>query len=814
MAIPFLSNLRRDVKEFGVAPLFIDTVKSLPQAYENVREVIKKPIRKFFVPQNREEILFDLRQEKALKRRGLNFITPQPKLQAYKPGQSVSLKESITPEEKQQVIEREMQQTFIPPIPSSKDFFEEPMFFDPFGATGAVRRKVVQKGKQLLPKSQPIFQGLKNLSTKLFEEFKGLPEKIKVGRFEEIVNKVKKSGIKEVDEQLVRRSLVIEKGQVNLSKTAAKVEEQLIPLTPTPVKSPRWSNIGEEFIGDGKYGEIVYQSPIKTSAGDVHFPYRGYANEITKAGETPYPNYFSHVRYEDMADGKTRKILETQSDLMQKGKLETSIRLPGTPTKLPQLNALNNLIEIGRQNGKTKEQIFESLRVSQPKLLKDLNVTSSEDFSDIVRQAKENIGKSQEYAKLAQYESNDPLAHLRTFREEVKRAAKDGKDTILIPSGETAMKIEGLGETQTFKWANGQIAESKDLKTGYNIFDKNNNDHWIITDILGDGKFKAVHSTQIYENVPDIKNATGIFKPDDVVELSNGKFYQKRFTETFDISGKVDTKHFVYKLNEEAIPREARKMGLIVEKVQNLNKADPFIMTTRETVPGSWWKIKIPKEHSKLPIEAFGGFAGIEQDEEGGMGFSPEKAALGFAGMSTMRGDMKKFLLPIAGITAATAPLFISSKTTYKKQDAKSLNIEQKTNTFDRESVANRIRHIETQGISDEQAITTVGITGDLGKYQVNPKSLKDWSKLWLGKKYTPEEFLNDPEAQEQFFDEFLNVAERYNLTPDEAAVSWHRGWGELGQGQRSTKEKRFRNRLTQMMTEETSQRYLEKFNR
>jgi len=63
--------------------------------------------------------------------------------------------------------------------------------------------------------------------------------------------------------------------------------------------------------------------------------------------------------------------------------------------------------------------------------------------------------------------------------------------------------------------------------------------------------------------------------------------------ESFDISGKVDTKHFVYKLNEEAIPREARKMGLeVTGKVKTDN--------------GEWWNIKIPKERAKLPVEAFG----------------------------------------------------------------------------------------------------------------------------------------------------------------------------------------------------------------
>jgi len=83
----------------------------------------------------------------------------------------------------------------------------------------------------------------------------------------------------------------------------------------------------------------VYESPIKTSAGSVHF------------GNTS-DNYFAHSRIEDMADsqeisdrvasqrlqdeegiftnrpkytksgGDTRRVIEIQSDLFQKGRLE------------------------------------------------------------------------------------------------------------------------------------------------------------------------------------------------------------------------------------------------------------------------------------------------------------------------------------------------------------------------------------------------------------------------------------------------------------------------------------------------------------
>ena len=52
--------------------------------------------------------------------------------------------------------------------------------------------KTVKIEKKLAQQAPRIFGGLKNLSTKLLEKFKGLPETIKTGRLEEIINKVVK----------------------------------------------------------------------------------------------------------------------------------------------------------------------------------------------------------------------------------------------------------------------------------------------------------------------------------------------------------------------------------------------------------------------------------------------------------------------------------------------------------------------------------------------------------------------------------------------------------------------------------------------
>ena len=142
------------------------------------------------------------------------------------------------------------------------------------------------------------------------------------------------------------------------------------------------------------------------------------------------------------------------------------------------------------------------------------------------------------------------------------------------------MKIEGLGDnTRWFSQeqasrANAQSIKPDELKIGGEIFQNNvgNNNpdgYWIITDVLGDGKFKAVPK----ENWEDFAN-----NGDDL-------------SETFDISGKVDTSNPIYKFYEKEVGKYLK------------NKYGATLITDPQGV--QWWEVNVKPEHKKLPVEAF-----------------------------------------------------------------------------------------------------------------------------------------------------------------------------------------------------------------
>lgn len=374
-----------------------------------------------------------------------------------------------------------------------------------------------------------VYQGEKDVTTNVLNKLKG--RKTVSKQFISDLNK--SSDLKQAERNIIQEVLAETEGnKVDVKEFANRVRSRLLPLeTQSSIEGEsRHENVTLEDEQRGsvaQYYENVYESPIQNSAEDA-------------------PGYFAHSRIEDLPPkgvdmdpsampnltqarkGDTRRVIEIQSDLFQKGRLEGQVKQP---------------LEAG------------------------------EITTETARLADESISKLQPYRN---------TWHERIIREEVKKAAQDGKTNLQFPTGETAMKIEGLGETS--RW--DDLATESDLKVenlrvGKEITERDSyNDpasRWIITDVLGDGRFKAVpkrafdaRDTKAYPDVKSIRDAD---------------------KETFDISGKVDTKNPIYKFYEKEVGKFLK------------NKFNAERVTDDQGV--DWWQLKVDPEFADLPVPAF-----------------------------------------------------------------------------------------------------------------------------------------------------------------------------------------------------------------
>jgi len=254
------------------------------------------------------------------------------------------------------------------------------------------------------------------------------------------------------------------------------------------------------------------------------------------------------VGQENYNQGTTRRGIELQSDLYQKGALERELE----PTE---------------------------------QAMRQLGFKATAKMSDKERLAFLSKERIQELSKLQQY--NDPTAHFRMVREEVKQAAIDGKTKLQFPTGETAMKIEGLG--RGLKWGFKNVGDNvrdltiPDLEIGKEVFNFDNAaQKWIITDILGEGKFKAVpkEALEMYRLLSQEEAVQRIVK------------YHPSRIETFDISGEVDTNNPIYRFYE-------KDLGHYLKSKYNAQ----FITDDKGV---SWWQLDIRPEMGRAPVEAFG----------------------------------------------------------------------------------------------------------------------------------------------------------------------------------------------------------------
>jgi len=508
------------------------------------------------------------------------------------------------------------------------------------------------------------FKGFEDLTLKTVEKLEG---KSTVSK-QFISDLTNSPDLKQTERELIRAVLDDFEGKVNVKEFADRVKARLLPLE---VKSsgidsdfkPRYESVTlpDDIRGNvADYHEVIYESPIKTLAGSIHY---GNVSD----------NYFASTRIENMADSLIRRVIEIQSDLFQKGRLEDElggqditrqISELGTPTRLSEViiperglpdfhrTITADDMTVGQiiapqgnfSTGKffRVEKILDDANIEVTPLSRGIDVDEF-DFKNFIESERQVLntkvggnkaGRLREKSRLeaeldltkqqlSQLQPYRNIWHERLIREEVKRASKAGKTKLQFPTGETAMKIEGLGQHDIW------FVRPQGGNKSFNLSKDNLNDNigkiiqregdfadgqdWIITDVLGDGKFKAIpeeFESQFKKGI----NALG--KKINKAELENRK-------ETFDISGKIDTKNPIYRFYEKDVQRYLKnKYG--AKKVIDENGV-------------SWVEVDITKSMGKQPVEAFGVVAGFEKDEEGKLSFDPKKAGLGILGVGGLR---------------------------------------------------------------------------------------------------------------------------------------------------------------------------------
>ena len=410
----------------------------------------------------------------------------------------------------------------------------------------AQETKSQPKFKDALNKSVELYKESGDLTTKILKDLEG---KTTVSK-QYILDATNRGDIKQAERDLIRDLLFYEGKEVNVTRFAEKVKFSLLPLAVNKVETGmgdidqntgkwmkgRYENITlpKELRGKvADYREKIYESPIQTKAGDVHFN-----------GDTD--SYFGHTRIEDLPKGETRRVIEVQSDLFQKGRLEDE-------TFDKKINTEKVIID------HAKRQLEYAKTRAEPSQAQDIiNINNQK-----IKEAEANIEsitaqipeRNKELERLTPYRNT---FWERLIREEVRQATIEGKTRLQFPTGETAMKIEGLG-TREDAWAflnpdenanETYIYLNKDnMSVGMNITDSAFTE-WVITDVLGDGKFKAVQKDR-----GDFRAEEGVMQDFDEEGGEISVPIPEDIKETFDISGKVDTNNPIYKFYEKDVAR-------------------------------------------------------------------------------------------------------------------------------------------------------------------------------------------------------------------------------------------------------------------
>lgn len=187
--------------------------------------------------------------------------------------------------------------------------------------SGTVLTDEMTKAERLEVALAPVEQTTKVVKN-VVDEF-GL-DTVNKQQIENILNKTAKdSGVKKPERFAIEEALKeFDTDEVPVGKFIEQVDARLLPIRHFSVKedfgATKWgtqARLDDGLRGDvASYDEHIYESPIKNKAGGYHW------------ADMSEDNYFMHSRLEYMADDKTVRINELQSDLFQKGRFEKPVK--------------------------------------------------------------------------------------------------------------------------------------------------------------------------------------------------------------------------------------------------------------------------------------------------------------------------------------------------------------------------------------------------------------------------------------------------------------------------------------------------------
>ena|GEM_PF-3202771 len=565
-------------------------------------------------------------------------------------------------------------------------------------------------------KDEKIFKGYVDLTTKTLDKLKGRTSVSK----QFIYDLTNQPDLKQSERELIRSVLDEYKtSDIPVQEFADKVKTQLLPLktsdslnkktmkemlglTPQELEEMSRSDLNElrrQMPNDifpeyesislkpnergliKNYFERIYRSPIETQAGDVHF------------SESGIKDYFAHTRIEDLP-GAVRRVIELQSDLFQKGRLEKEI----TGHKLTKLTA--------DQQVKTRAKYLSPAERKEYIDLWESNDRRDPSYKFYEREGKmyekdgvmyeksirfRELSQKADYAMIDEYrikmkplQSYENTWHERIIREEIKKAAQDGKTKLLFPTGETAMKVEGLSqkinltEIQNFINSNKSgIVKAFDVP--YNVVDTPQGEMVVLenfttpeTGLIGvpletwNKRLKIIKEEYADYRLGD--DSKKRYEDDSVFDIFLDDILD--YTETlYDAKGEFDKNDPIYKFYEKDVAKY-------------LKRIDPQVKTITDKQGVTWNEVSINKERAKMPVEAFGVIGGIiasalggeaqaapPKDEDAVKAILGEVGPYGFQGMLWVASTIRNRNKGLKGIYGQNNPNVVNKKYTKKQYE-------------------------------------------------------------------------------------------------------------------------------------------------